>query len=55
MSKELIRKAINNASEKTPVDFKQNIGLVVADKLKTRIGEIVKEKEKLVMRQFKTA
>ena len=49
MSKELIRKALGNASDSMPVDFKKNIGVVMGDKLKTRIGEIVKDKEKTII------
>ena len=53
MSKELIAKAITNAAEKEPVEFKQNMGAVMTDKLKVRIGEYVKEEEKKIMSQFK--
>jgi len=53
MSTELIKKAILNVSEGSPIDFKQNMSAVMSDKLKVKIGSMVKEKEKEIMSNFK--
>jgi hypothetical protein len=45
MSKTTIAKAILNASEEKPTEFKRNIESVVAEKMKTKLSTAVKAAE----------
>jgi hypothetical protein len=53
MSKELIKRAIVHASESEPVDFNKQLSAAMQDKLKTSLGEFVKQKEQEVFKNLK--
>lgn len=50
MSKSLIAKAILNASEQKPTEFKRNIEAVVAEKMKSKLSAAVKAAEQKVFK-----
>jgi hypothetical protein len=45
-TKELISKAILSANDQKPVDFKANVELVAAEKLKSKLATTIKTYEK---------